>query len=99
MELVRWMVYLRRNVAPLAMLSKAVARNAVGIGIFPIALTNDEEWNNLAEDIFDNWASNASVCDAHGLRKFWQKQRRIPDLWLTKGEAFELRAKSPTGQQ
>jgi len=85
------------NLPPLRYLAKAVARHSVGIGIFPMFLTSDEEWNALAEREFNNWASNASVCDAKKQRTFWQRQRQCIYDFFRQGESFVSKAFGPMG--
>ena len=69
-------------------LSSFLQRHVIGIGLFPIAQTTDEEWNAEMERVFDNWASNKFYCDSRGQKTFWQRQRQcIPD-WIRSGESF-----------
>jgi capsid protein len=78
-------------------LSSFLQRHVVGIGLFPIAQTNDEEWNAEMERIFDNWASNKYYCDSKGQKTFWQRQRQcIPD-WFRSGESFVAKVFSKNG--
>lgn len=96
-ELSRRASILANKVPALRYIAETLSRHVVGAGIFPIATTKDEVWNMEMEEIFDNWFSNALVCDHRRRESGWKMQQRIiPSLQRT-GEFFALKTRSKSG--
>src|SRR5205085_5752482 len=57
---------LEANLGLMPRMKGQVGKYVVGHGIFPVPQTSDAEWNELAAQLFDDWANNKFVCDAAG---------------------------------
>jgi hypothetical protein len=95
-ELNRRAYWLFNKSAELRFLAKQMANLIVGPARFPIAQTSDQEWNELAEDFFDNWASNPILCDARRQSTFWARQRLCVTDDFRQGEAFVAKVSTKT---
>ncbi len=93
-ELVKKSRWLRNNLGLYRRIITGSSRYAVGGGIVHIPDTLDTDWNKLADEYFDNWASNPVVCDVAGKLPFWRLQRYAVDSMLCDGEAFVLKVGS-----
>lgn len=90
MEILKKSRWLFNNLGLLRRLVNGVARYSVGDGIAPIPETTDTEWNKLAQQYFDDWASNAKVCDVQGKKTFWAMQKQCVKSMLKDGEFFAI---------
>lgn len=72
----------RDNPIAAGLLSRAV-ENVVGCGIRPQARTEDEEWNNRAEELFEEWSHRA---DVRGLDSFYELQQLAVRSYLRDGD-------------
>lgn len=79
---------LEANLGLIPRMKGQVGKYSVGRGIFPIPTTKDEEWNELAADLFDDWGNNRSVCDTSAGRTFWKIQRYCAETFFAENEAF-----------
>jgi capsid protein len=97
-ELNRRAGVLCNSLAPMRALIRKVIYDAVGHGIFPIPLTNDEDFNLAMGTFVDNHFSNKSVFDARGQRTGWKMQELIVNNLFRQGEAFIGKVRSKTIQ-
>jgi capsid protein len=79
------------NFAFVTRLRSKIGRATVGKGIFPYPVTKDEEWNVLARELFDRWASNPAVYSVDNSIDLWEDQRIAAEqLGAGDGEHFEV---------
>jgi len=90
MEILKKSRWLFNNLGLLRRLVNGVARYSVGDGITPIPETTDLAWNALAQQYFDDWASNAILCDVQGKKTFWAMQKQAVKSMLKDGEFFAI---------
>lgn len=71
-------------------------RAVAGKGIFPFPVTLDTEWNQLAKNLFEQWASNPGLYTIDASRDFWEDQRfSAEQLGAGDGEVFRLKVRKP----
>jgi lambda family portal protein len=85
---------LEANLGLIPRMKGQVGKYSVGRGIFPIPTTKDEDWNEAAAELFDDWANNRSVCDAAAGRTFWKIQRYCAETFFSEAEAFAVMVSS-----
>lgn len=91
LELVKKSRWLSNNLGVYRRFIQGTSRYAVGKGIVHIPNTKDTEWNKLADDYFDEWASNETVCDVRCAIPFWKMQKIICRGMLRDGDGFALK--------
>ena len=66
-----------------------IGRGVAGKGIFPFPVTQDQEWNGLARQLFDVWASNPATYSIDASRDMWEDQRiAAEEIGAGDGEFF-----------
>lgn len=63
----------------------------------PRAMTNDAEWNKLAEDNFERRAGSATVCDLSGKHNFYSIQPKLISRMILDGDVLVALAKTSSG--
>lgn len=85
---------LEGNFAPATRIRSKFGRCVAGKGIFPFPVTRDAEWNQLAKDYFERWASNPYTYSVDASRDFWEDQRiAAEELGAGDGEVFSMRVR------
>ena len=79
---------LEANLSIVPAMIKRVGRYSIGEGLHPIPETTDAEWNELAREAFESWASSAAVCDTQGKQTFWEMQTYMARAYFGEGESF-----------
>jgi lambda family phage portal protein len=96
MKMARWA---RNNHGFAARIVRGIPRYAVGTGMSPQARTGDGEWNNLAEELFeDAVGSDAFAFDKSGSVNFYGAQSMILEQIITDGDFFAQLVRSETGR-
>lgn len=72
-----------------------IARHTVGKGISLQIDSDDDEWNSLAEDDFENYALTPERCDLAGRRNFYEMQTTAVEQRLLRGEFFAAKTENP----
>jgi capsid protein len=85
---------LEANFAFSTRLRSKFGRCVAGKGIFVQPVTRDPEWNVLAKESFERWASNPRSYSIDGSRDLWEDQRLVAEeLGAGDGEFFEQRVR------
>jgi capsid protein len=74
-----------------------LAQRSAGRGIFPIAKTQDEEWNKLADRLIDEVGSNPNTYSIDGSCTLWEDQFLMAEMITGDGEIFEAFVKTKNG--
>jgi len=72
-----------------------IARHTVGKGISLQIDSDDQEWNQLAEDDFENYALTPERCDLSGRRTFYEAQTTAIEQRIIRGEFFCAKTENP----
>jgi len=72
-----------------------IARHTVGKGINLQIDSDDDEWNQLAEDDFESYALTKERCDLAGRRTFYQAQEHAISQRILRGEFFAAKTENP----
>jgi capsid protein len=65
-----------------------VARHTVGKGVSLESNSDDDEWNQLAEDDFEQYALTPARCDLAARRNFYEAQTTMVEHRVFRGEAL-----------
>ena len=79
---------LRNNVGLLKHMINRTVAGAVGNGIAPKAVTNDDEWNKRHDEWFERVAMNPAAFDYEERRTFYRMQASVGRELVGPGEAF-----------
>lgn len=72
-----------------------IARHTVGKGVSLQIDSEDDEWNQLAEDDFEAYALTPERCDLAGRRNFYEAQTTGLEQRLIRGEFFAAKTENP----
>lgn len=72
-----------------------IARHTGGKGISLQIDSDDDEWNQLAEDDFEAYALTAERCDLAGRRNFYEAQTAAIEQRILRGEFFAAKTENP----
>jgi capsid protein len=72
-----------------------IARHTVGKGISLQIDSEDDEWNQLAEDDFEDYALTPERCDLAGRRNFYEAQTTALEQRILRGEFFAAKTENP----
>ena len=72
-----------------------IARHTVGKGVSLQIDSEDDDWNQLAEDDFEAYALTPERCDLSGRRNFYEGQTAILEQRVIRGEAFAAKTENP----
>lgn len=93
-ELMRKARYMKKQSGLSRSMGIAIRDYAIGPGIFPIPLTEDDGWNEAALQWFTEWAK---ICDVSGKLSYWEIQRQRAWLKFWDGDSFTLQSSSAAG--
>ncbi len=91
-QLIKKSRWLCNNLGLMRRFINGVSRYAVGGGISHIPATRDEDWNELADTYFTDWANEQLLCDVRGRLNFWRMQKSVLRSMFRDGDCFVLKA-------
>lgn len=93
-ELSRKARFMKKNVGLVRGVAKSLIDHAIGPGVYPLAATKNDAWNERAWEWF--WEL-AKICEVSGTMTLWEVQRDRTDAKFFDGEKFTAHLASARG--